>query len=148
MSASSVASTQLPQGIPVYQSPFDPALCSGYGYPLLNISQFNVQVAGCNVLVNQMRYTYEMWMQELGSCGSVNGGLTDGMSSGLLSKEGWEMCPVMTCDLSRMLPAERSVPKSVQLCGVNSSNMTVDLLCFLEFSQQGLRIDVLSGAKC
>ena len=76
LSASSAASTQLPAGIPVYQSPFDPALCSGFGSPLLNIGQFNVQVAGCNVLVNQMRYTYEMWMQELGSCGSVNGGLT------------------------------------------------------------------------
>ena len=70
------------------------------------------------------------------------------MSSGLLSKESWEMCPVFTCDLSRMLPAEKTVPKSVQLLGVNSSAMTVDYLCFLEFEQTGLRIDILSGAKC
>ena len=148
LSASSAASTQLNAGTPVYHSPFDPALCSGYGSPLLHLGQFNVQVAGANVLVNQMRYTYEQWMQELGSCGSVNGGLTDGMSSGLLSKEGFEMCPVFTCDLSRMLPAEKTVPKSVALLGVNSSAMTVDYLCFLEFEQTGLRVDVLSGAKC
>ena len=90
---------------------------------------------------------YQQWLHELGSCGSVNGGFTEGMSSGLLSKESWEMCPVFTCDLSRMLPAEKTVPKSVQLLGVNSSSMVVDYLCFLEFEQSGLKIDILSGAK-
>ena len=50
-------------------------------------------------------------------------------------------------DLSRMLPAERMIPKSVQLQGMNASNVTVDYLCFLEFQQTGLRIDVLAGNK-
>ena len=147
LSASSAASTQLPAGTPVYSSPFDPALTSGFGSPLLHISQFQIQVAGSNVLANAQRYTYEQWLHEIGSCGSVNGGLTDGVSSGLLSKEGWEMAPVYTCDLSRMLPAERSIPKSVVLQGINISAMTVDYMCFIEFAQEGLKIDVLSGAK-
>ena len=54
---------------------------------------------------------------------------------------------MFTCDLSRMLPAERSIPKSVVLQGINISAMTVDYMCFIEFAQEGLKIDVLSGAK-
>ena len=57
------------------------------------------------------------------------------------------MAPVYTIDLSRMLAAEKMVPKSISLFGVNSSAMTVDYMCFVEFEQTGLRLDVLSGAK-
>jgi hypothetical protein len=146
-SSSSADNTFLPVGMPVYQSPFDTACTSGNGSPLTYINQFQVVVAGANVLAQQERYTYEQWMQELSSCGAVNGGLTDGVTSGLLSQAGWEMAPVFTCDLSRMLPAERTVPKSVQLQGINASVAACDYICFLEYDQAGLRVSVLDGSR-
>ena len=146
-SSADAANTFLPAGMPVYHSPFDTTCTSGGGSPLAYINQFQVVVAGANVLAQQERYTYEQWLHELSSCGAVNGGLTDGVTSGLLSQAGWEMAPVFTCDLSRMLPAERTVPKSVQLQGINASVCSCDYICFLEFDQAGLRVSVLDGSR-
>ena len=146
-SSSDATNTYLPVGMPVYQSPFDTSCTSGGGSPLAYINQFQVVVAGANVLAQQERYTYEQWLHELSSCGAVNGGLTDGVTSGLLSQAGWEMAPVYTCDLSRMLPAERTVPKSVQLQGINASLASCDYICFLEFDQAGLRVNCLDGSR-
>ena len=85
-------------------------------------------------------------MQEMQGFG-VNGGLTDGVCSGLISKQAWEMAPVYSVNLERMLPAEAILPKSISITGVNSSSMSVDYVCVVEYEQTGLKIDVLSGAK-
>ena len=146
-SPSSSDNTWLPVGMPVYHSPFSGALCNGdSGINLGYIGQFQVQVAGCNVLTQQHRYTYEHWIQEMG-CSGVQYGLNDGICSGLLSKAAWEMAPVYTCDLSRMSDSERTAVRSVQLQGVNLSTCGVDYICFLEFDQTGLKLDLLSGQR-
>jgi hypothetical protein len=147
-SSADAGNTFLPAGMPVYHSPFDTTCTSGGGSPLCFINQFQVVVAGANVLAQQERYTYEQWLHERAGCGAVNGGLADGVTSGLLSQAQWEMAPVFTCDLSRMLAAERTVPKSVQLQGINTSTAACDYICFLEFDQVGLRVNVLDGSRC
>ena len=123
-----------------------PRLTSGFGSPLLAIGQLQIVVAGANVLANQHRYSYEHWMQEMSSFG-VNGNLTDGVCSGLFSQQSWEMAPVFSVDLSRMLPAEAILPKSISITGINSSSMQVDYVCVVEYEQTGLKVDVLSGQK-
>jgi hypothetical protein len=146
LSTASAASTQLPNGLACTSSPFDPCLTSGFGSPLLAIGQLQIVVAGANVLANQHRYGYEHWMQEMQGFG-VNGGLTDGVCSGLFSQQGWEMAPVYSVDLSRMLPAERILPKSISITGINSSQLQVDYVCVVEYEQTAFKVDVLSGAK-
>ena len=76
LATSSADSTQLPNGLAVYSSPFDPALTSGFGSPLLAIGQLQIIVAGANVLANQHRYNYEHFLQEFQNFG-LNGCLTD-----------------------------------------------------------------------
>jgi hypothetical protein len=146
LSTASAASTQLPNGLACTSSPFDPCLTSGFGSPLLAIGQLQIVVAGANVLANQHRYGYEHWMQEMQGFG-VNGGLTDGVCSGLFSQQGWEMAPVYSVDLSRMLPAERILPKSISITGINSSQLQVDYVCVVEYEQTAFKVDVLSGQK-
>ena len=147
-SSASSDNTFLPVGMAPFHSPFDTACTSGNsGIPMGHIGQFQIQVAGANVLSNQHRYTYEHWIQEMGVSG-INFGLVDGLCSGLLSKHQWEMAPVYCCDLSRMSAPERTAPKSVQLQGVNlSAYASVDYICFIEFMQTGLRVDCVTGER-
>ena len=46
--------TGLPQGVPVYQSPFDPAGC-GCTSPLCLLTNFNVVISGQNAIYNTQR---------------------------------------------------------------------------------------------
>ena len=139
--------TFLYDGCQTYHSPFDTALTSGNsGCPFAHIGQFQVQVSGSNAMGQMERYGYEQWVQEMSGSGTGYG-LMAGVSSGLLSQHQWEMAPVYTVDISRMAAAERSVPRSVQLQGVNLSTCDIDYLCFLEFDQIGLKLDLRTGER-
>ena len=81
-------------------------------------------------------YTYETFQQELVRTG-LNGGLTDGLSSGLISQRMFENgYAYYTVDLSRRLPADEAVPMSVQLNFVNRSAINVDLYAFLVYRRK------------
>jgi len=132
--------------VPQIQSPFDTAGC-GTTAPLAMFTNFNVVVAGQNMIYNTERYTYEQFINQQYGHLAVNGGLTDGLTSGLIDQLSWEtsMC-YWWVDCSRMLPVEEAVPKSVNIIGNNLSALGLDLTVFVEYAC-GLSIDVLSGAR-
>lgn len=140
------STTGLPRGMPVYQSPFDPAGC-GATSPLALITNFNVQVSGQNAIYNLQKYAFEQFNHQLYGQNAVNGGLTDGITSGLVDRLGFDMeyCYYYV-DLSRMLPVEQSVPKSIQIIGTVASQKAMDLFCFIEYGTS-ISIDVLSGSR-
>jgi hypothetical protein len=132
--------------VPQIQSPFDTAGC-GTTAPLAMFTNFNVVVAGQNMIYNTERYTYEQFINQQYGHLAVNGGLTDGLTSGLIDQVSWEtsMC-YWWVDCSRMLPVEEAVPKSVNIIGNNLSVLGLDLTVFVEYAC-GLSIDILSGAR-
>jgi len=132
--------------VPQIQSPFDTAGC-GTTAPLALFTNFNIVVAGQNMIYNTERYSYEQFINQQYGHLAVNGGLTDGLTSGLIDQIGWEtaMC-YWYVDCSRMLPVEEQVPKSVNIIGNNLSALALDLTVFVEY-KCGLSIDVLSGAR-
>jgi hypothetical protein len=138
--------TGLPVGIPAYQSPFDPAGC-GATSPMVQLTNFNVVVSGQNAIYNTQRYSFEEFNNQLYGVNAVNGGMTDGLTSGLIDRLGFDMeyCYYYV-DLSRMLPVEESVPKSVQLVGQNLSRNNIDLFCFIEYGVS-VSIDALTGVR-
>lgn len=131
---------------PVYQSPFDPA-GTGPTSPLCHLTNFNVVVSGQNAIYNTQRYAYEQFNNQLYGVNAVNGGMTDGLTSGLIDSLGFDMeyCYYYV-DVSRMLPVEESVPKSVQVVGQNASAKAINLWCFIEYGTN-VSIDVLTGAR-
>lgn len=133
-------------GVPVYQSPFDPA-GTGTTSPLCMITNFNVVVSGQNAIYNTERYAFEQFINQTYGCNSVNAGMTDGLCSSLIDQQGWEMeyCYYYV-DISRMLPVEQQVPKSVQIIGQNVSQQALDLWCFLAYGCE-LSFDIVSGAR-
>jgi hypothetical protein len=140
------SNTGLPTGIPVYQSPFDPA-GTGPTSPLCLLTNFNVVVSGQNTIYNTERYAFEQFNNQLYGVNAVNGGCTDGLTSGLFNSLGFEMeYTYYYVDVSRMLPVEESVPKSVQVVGTNASNRAIDLWCFIEYGVS-VDIDLLTGSR-
>lgn len=133
-------------GVAPIQSIFDPA-GSGPTSPLVLLNNFNVVVSGQNMIYNTQRYSYEEWMNQLSGCCAVNAGLTDGLTSGLISQLGFEMeyC-YHWVNCSRMLPVEEPVPKSVSIVGQNQSAKAIDLFVFCEYGVE-VAIDVLTGAR-
>jgi hypothetical protein len=133
-------------GIPVYQSPYDPAGC-GPTSPLCLLTNFNVVVSGQNAIYNTQRYSFEQFNNQLYGANAVNGGMTDGLTSSLINSLGFEMeyCYYYV-NISRMLPVEESVPKSIQVIGTNNTGKALDLWCFIEYGVE-VSIDILTGSR-
>lgn len=138
--------TFLPAGMPVWQSPFDPAGC-GCTSPMAHITNFNVQVSGQNAIYNLQKYGFEAFNNQLYGQNSVNGGLTDGLTSGLIDRLAFDLeyCYYYV-NVERMLPVEQSVPKSVQVIGQNTSGRAMDYWVFVEYGNE-ISIDALTGAR-
>jgi len=144
--ASNNTNTGFTQGLPVFQSPFDPA-GTGPTSPCCWLSNFNVQVSGQNAIYNVERYNFEQFNNQLYGQNAVNGGLTDGLTSGLIDRMAFDMeyCYYYV-NVERMLPVEMSVPKSIQILGQNYSAKAIDLYCFIEYGVE-ISIDCLTGAR-
>jgi len=129
-----------------YQSPFDPAGC-GTTAPMVTIGNFNVQISGQNAIYNTQRYSFEEFNNQLYGQNSVNGGLTDGLASGLINYNDFQNSYCYHyVNVERMLPVEQSVPKSVQIIGTNYSTQTVNLWVFVEYGVE-INIDLYTGAR-
>jgi hypothetical protein len=132
--------------VPVWMSPYDPAGC-GPTSPLCHFTNFNVQVSGQNAIYNLQLRSFEQFNNQLYGQNAVNGGLTDGITSSLIDRLGFDMeyCYYYV-NVERMLPVEQSVPKSIQILGTSYSELPIDLLCFIEYGTE-VNIDVLTGAR-
>jgi hypothetical protein len=136
----------LPPGVSPFQSPFDPAGSCATS-PLCLFTNFNVVVSGQNAIYNTERYSFEHFNNQFLGTNAVNGALTDGITSGLVDQLGFDMeyCYYYT-NVSRMLPVEERVPKSVQIVGQNMSGKNVDLYCFIEYGTS-VSINIVTGAR-
>ena len=128
------------------QSPFDGA-GGGTTAPLAHLGAFNIVVSGANVFLNSVKYSYEMFNNQVMGCNSINSGLTDGMGSSLINSLDWETAySYYAADVGRMLDVEKSVPKSLSVTGQNLSGKEIDLFVFAEYETE-IVIDALTGAR-
>jgi len=133
---------QLAQGTTVsqvYQSNVSPS--NGTGGTAVEAARlqtnFNVVVAGSNAIYNNEKYSYSFFMNQLAGCNSINDNHTDGISSSLINQLDFEtLYNYYYVDISRCLPVEKSVPKSISITGQNLSAVSVDLYCFVCFTQE------------
>lgn len=114
------------------------------------ITNFNIQVSGKNLFLQQLQYTYEQFYEQLVSSNQLNGSLTTSLASGLIGKEDFEfLYRYYYGNVSRSLPSEDGVAKSIQILGSISTPATavaVNLMVFVEFERE-ITIDVRTGAR-
>ena len=120
--------------LPPYQSPF--ASEPGTTSPYVGIRDFNVQLAGVNIYTSNTLYDFEAFRNELARINGINGGVVDGLMSGLIGQEQFQTnMRYYVVDLSRRIKAEDVVPKSIQVSGTNASQKKMTIFCFLEFEK-------------
>ena len=119
-------------------SPLLSPLTSDGGTPTmqLSLSNFNVQISGKNIYQQNQEYDWEQFIWEVRPSNNINGGLNDGLSTGLISQLDWQnQFRYYVVDLSRRVPSEDNVPKSLTLlCKSNiATAKNIDLYCFVEY---------------
>lgn len=113
---------------------------------LAQLTDFQVQVGGVNQIQTNGRYEWEIFNNYVYGANSVNGGLTDGLSSSLIGMSDWARKYLYYyIDCNRGTDLERDTPKSVQIQGRNLSAKAVDYYIFVEF-ENNFSIDVGTGA--
>lgn len=111
------------------------------------LTNFNILVSGINLFLNNENYDFEAFRQQLISSNQLNGSLTTGLASGLISEDMFSrLYRYYYGDCSRVLPSEQGVSRSVQVIGQNASAVIIDIMVFVEF-QRELTIDVSTGAR-
>lgn len=129
-----------------YMSPFDSAGAGTTG-PCIELNNFQIQISGQNAIYNTQQYSYEAFINQLYGENAVNGGLTDGLTSGLIDYVGWQNAyHYYYVNVERMLPVEKTVPKSIQLMANNLNGKAITLMVFTEY-ENSMRFDLATGAR-
>ena len=126
-------------------SPFatEPATCS----PCMWVNNWNIQLSGVNCFINSKQYLYEQFQDELYGVGSINGGRSDGIASGLISQLAFQNnYGYLVANASRRLPEEDRTPKSVQVLGNNVTQVPMDLYVFCVM-KKSIQLDLYSGKR-
>lgn len=113
------------------------------------ITNFQIQVSGRNLFINQLQYDFEDFYEQLVSSNQLNGSLTTSLASGLISKRDFQsLYRYYYGNCSRGLPSEEGVSKAIQILGTIQSPIAtaVDLMVFVEFERE-VTIDVRTGAR-
>lgn len=113
----------------------------------ISLTNFQIQVSGKNLFINNLQYDYETFLEQLSCSNQLNGGLTTSLSSGLIGFEDFQsLYRYYYGNCSRSIPSEDGVAKAIQISGINNSAVTVDMMVFIEF-EKSIVVDVRSGAR-
>jgi hypothetical protein len=130
--------------VPPFQSPF--ASEPGTTSPLASLSGFQCLLSGQTIFMLNEDYEYTNFIDEFSRSG-LNGGITDGLSSGLVSEYSWSQNHrYYVIDVERRTSdAESVVPKSIQLLFTNKSNKAYDYYVYVVV-RRSFSINLASGA--
>lgn len=113
----------------------------------ISITNFNIQISGKNLFINNQQYNFETFVEQLVSSNQLNGSLTTSLGSGQISYEDFQsLYRYYYGNVSRSIPSEDGVAKAVQLLGVNNSLQSIELMVFVEFERE-ITIDLRTGAR-
>jgi hypothetical protein len=112
----------------------------------IELTNFNVQVSGYNLFMENENYDFQAFIEQLRQSNQINGNATTGFTSGLINENSFSRgMRWYYADASRIIPSESGVSRSVQILGQNLSNVSIDLLVFIIFKKQ-IIINLNNGA--
>jgi hypothetical protein len=123
-----------------WKSPFDSAPFTTSPCSLTN---FNVQIGGTNVLQSTLSYTYEHFLQQVNLAEQLTSA-DFGVSTGLIHQDFWQWSKFYYCNVERSALADKLQPRNVNISFNNNSNVAIDVLVFIFYSDE-LTIDVETG---
>jgi hypothetical protein len=109
------------------------------------LTNFNIQVGGVSQLSQNARYSFEMFAEQFSGVNAVNAGMSDGLTSGLISQKSWEQkAGYIYLAVNRGTELEKSSPKSVQVQFQNVSAKKMDYFVFITY-ETSINLDVGLG---
>lgn len=132
--------TAVGAGTSVLLSPFT----SGENMLGCSFTNMNIKIGGVPHYQENINYSYDIFKNEVMSYNSVNGGLSNGVCSGLISQNDFEsgVFAYTFVDLSRKPRSEDDLPKTIHFCATNNSLASaLDLTAFV-FYENNLSINV------
>lgn len=130
-----------------YNTLLSPFTTSGGTPDPITLTNFNILVSGVNLFLNNQLYDFEVFSQQLVQSNQLNGDLTTGLTSGLISEASFQNgMRYYYGNCARQLPSESGVSRSIQVLGQNKSLKEINLLVFVEF-KRSITIDILTGAR-
>ena len=130
-------------GLSPMNSPFSSA--PGTNCPQATLSNFNVLISGTPYYPEAFQYGFQHYLEEIRNGNCINGGLSLGLSNGLIAQSDWENSRFYVVDLQRKLsPAQDDVAKSVQASFVNNSALTLDFVYILVYERE-ISISITTG---
>jgi hypothetical protein len=130
--------------LPPMNSPFtsEPATCS----PYTSVINYNVFVSGKPIYEQNQAYSFENFLHEVRPVNSIDGGLSKGLSSGLINFSDWTRgYGMIITNLSRTTEADSFLTRSIRVQLTNNSKWDLDFYCLLLYDRE-LKINVESGA--
>jgi hypothetical protein len=144
--ASTYATTAAVAGVTT-SSLLSPFATTGGTPDPISLTNFQIQISGKNLFINNLQYDYETFYEQLVSSNQLNGSLTTSLASGLIGFAEFEnLYRYYYGNAGRSIPSEDGVAKAVQVSGVNNSPQTIDFMVFIEFERQVV-VDVRTGAR-
>jgi len=111
------------------------------------LTNFNILVSGMNLFLSNELYDFEAFREQLMSANQLNGNLTTGLTSGQISEDDFARgYRYYFGDVSRSLPSEENVSRSIQVIGQNASSVKCNIWVFVEFMKE-ITIDLTTGAR-
>ena len=111
------------------------------------LTNFNILVSGMNLFLSNELYDFEAFREQLMSANQLNGNLTTGLTSGQISEDDFARgYRYYFGDVSRSLPSEENVSRSIQVIGQNASSVSCNIWVFVEFMKE-ITIDLTTGAR-
>ena len=112
---------------------------------LSSVTNLNAQIGGVAQLASNARYGYELFVEQISGVNAVNGGMSDGLTSGLISQKSWETKHgYVFLQVNRGTELEKSSPKSVQIQFQNISNKKMDYFVYITY-ETSINLDVGLG---
>ena len=135
-----ISSTNAALGDSQWKSPFDS--CPATSAPI-SLTNLQVTVGGTNILTSTLYYTYESFIEQVALADTLTSA-DFGVSCGLFNQAWWETFRYYYVNVERSAIADKSVPRNINISFNNNSNVAIDVMVFIFYSDSFI-IDVESG---
>lgn len=125
-----------------WTSPFDSAPASGHP---ISITNLQVNVGGKNQLATTLSYGYDTFLSQVNNAEQLVSASDYGLSNGLFSQQWWESSKYYYVDCERSFSVDKAIPKNINVSFTNNSNVALDVLIFVQYSDE-FTVDVGTGA--
>jgi len=127
-------------GFTQYGSPFDTAPST---YSPISLTDLQVTLGGINVLSTTLTYTYENFLNQVINAESLTSSDV-GVAVGLINQSWFEMNRVYFVDLTRGNPADKDMPRNLNVSFFNNTKIPIDVMIFTTYLDR-VSIDIQTG---